>query len=727
MKKKLILCAAMVLPLLSWAQTATNLADYVNTSIGVVDKRYSNCVVGPRMPYSSISPSPQTPKGNMDGYHPQQPIMGFGQLHVSGTGWSSYGHFLVSPQTGSIDTRPDGHLSAHHDDVTRAYYYRTTLDRYGISAEIAPTHYAAIYRFDYGKASEGHLLFDAAQAIASDIEPTMHGRVIATETTIDESRREIRMHLRYKGGWINGNYDVYCVVRCQQPFAACGVWRGDSLMPASRSITTAQGDTLHSGAYCTFRTQPFTPVVMKLAVSMISADRAALLLSDDIPGWDFEAVKQRGCEIWSDKLSTMRINTRNEDIKTIFYSSLFRVFTAVSDRRLDNPHSTDTTRPYWDDNYAFWDTFRTLYPLYMLVDAPVVSGNINTAIDILKRDGEVYDGFICGRSRLAEQGGNDIDHVIAEACLKDLPGVDWQEAYAIVKQHADRGRLGYKGTLADTDGYRQVGFIPERSMSCSQTLEYAYNDYSAALMARKLGHKADYKQYLKRSASWQHLWNPQLQDRGYSGFIDARRLDGSFAFFPASKYGGSWAKPFYEASSWTYSYYVPHDFATLIRLMGGNAKFVERLEYGFRNNLVKNDNEPGFLATFAFTHAGRPDLSSYWARQVMRKGFDLTGYPGNEDTGSMGSWYAFCALGFFPNAGQDYYYLLAPSVEESVLTLSNGKTLTIRANASQENVYIESCTLNGKKIKTPIILHRQLAQGGVLEFRLSNIPTIWGR
>lgn len=152
--------------------------------------------------------------------------------------------------------------------------------------------------------------------------------------------------------------------------------------------------------------------------------------------------------------------------------------------------------------------------------------------------------------------------------------------------------------------------------------------------------------------------------------------------------------------------------------MGGKEKFCERLEYGLRNGLIDNSYEPGFLATFAFAHAGRPDLASYWAHQVKSKGYDLTGYPDNDDTGSMTSWYVFVTTGLFPNAGQDFYYLIAPSVSETVYTLSNGKTLTIRANASPERFCIRTCRFNGRKLKSLIITHRQLMQGGVLEYEL---------
>jgi predicted alpha-1,2-mannosidase len=318
--------------------------------------------------------------------------------------------------------------------------------------------------------------------------------------------------------------------------------------------------------------------------------------------------------------------------------------------------------------------------------------------------------------------------VIADAFLKGVKGVDWHQAYRIVKHNADRKRIGQLTWAERGDStaggymYRKQGWIPNGVMSTSQSLEFSYNDYSAALMAKALGYEDDYLEYEKRSHKWVNLWNPDLENRGYKGFMDARNADGSFEFIQADKVGGSWNSPFYEGSSWTYSYYVPHDFDLLIDLMGGKDAFVERLEYGFRNRLVKYDNEPGFLAPWAFSHAGRPDLASYWVHDTMDKGFDLKGYPGNEDTGSMGSWYVFCYLGFFPNAGQDLYYLSAPRCTSAEIRLVDGRHLSIKANAAKGNVYIKSLKINGQEWNSPFITHSILSKGGLWEFDLTDSP-----
>ncbi|MBE6216860.1 MAG: alpha-mannosidase [Bacteroidales bacterium] len=704
-------------------------ADFADTSIGAIDKRWSSCVIGPQMPYGSIAPSPQTEKGSMDGYHPDYPIRGFGQLHVSGTGWSSYGHFLISPMTG-LSVGLTEHDSDHSGDITRPYLYKTHLDRYGIDVEVAPSHYSAIYRFTFPQSEESVLLFDAAHSVVGDIATEMNGNVLENVVDVDPETNTIRMKLRFKGGWPGEPYDLYCLCRYDADAEEFGVWEGESVY-AGQTHVEKSAEGVHRGAYCRFDTRRKQTVHLKVSLSFTGFDKAEELMAKEIPGFNFDKVMRKGIKAWDDKFSRAHIESLSDEDRTIFYSALYRVFTLARDRSEDNS-KWETDMPFWDDNYAFWDTFRTAYPLITLLDEEAMRDNINAMIDRFRHNGCVYDGFIAGVDRKPEQGGNDVDHVIVDAFLKGVKGVDWDEAYKIVKHNADNRRIGHLKWFEKQENapeafmYKEQGWIPYRVMSTSQSLEFSYNDYSAALMAKALGYEEDYLRYETRSHQWVNLWNPELENRGYKGFVDARNADGTFEFVRADKMGGSWTSPFYEGSAWTYSYYVPHDFDRLIELMGGNEAFVERLEHGFRNRLVKYDNEPGFLAPRAFAHAGRPDLASYWVHDTMDKGFDLTGYPGNEDTGSMGSWYVFCYLGLFPNAGQDFYYLNAPRCTEARLSLADGKTLQIKADAGKGRVYIKSVKVNGTVWNSPFIRHSDIAGGGLIEFELSDVPTGWG-
>ena len=693
-------------------------ADFIDTSIGVKDNRGSNCVVGPRLPYGSIYPSPQTENGGTDGYDPASPIRGFGQMHVSGTGWSSYGHFLISPQIG-LSLGKDTHDSPHSEDVTKAFYYSTYLDRYDITTEIVPSHYCAMYRFTYPESKEAYVVLDASQCIMDIAEFQPRGKFSANSAEIDKDGR-VKMMLTFEGGWPSGAYDLYLLGEFDHKPTEAGVWRDGAVIPGATTVSGVDEEASHIGAFVRFNTSEREKVQMKLAVSFTSFEKADEFLSAEMSGWNFDRKVRLARNEWDKKLSSIKISSKDDAERTLFYSALFRFYTLASERTADNAR-WKSDNPFWDDNYAYWDTFRSAYPLMMLIDEPAMSGNLNSMIDRFEHNGAVYDGFIAGNERPSEQGGNDVDHIIAESYQKGIKGVDWEKAYAIVRKNAEERRAGNEG-----DGiYRELGWIPNCVMSCSQGLEYSYNDYSAYLMAKGLGHDEDAEKYLERSGKWINMWNPDLESDGFRGFIDALNADGSFASIDPKLYGGSWISPFYEAGSWTYSYYVPHDISRLIELMGGPEEYVRRLMHAYENGLIEYTNEPAFLVTRTFSDAGHPDLCSYWTHEIMNNFYDLDGYPGNEDTGAMGSWYVFSAVGLFPNAGQDYYYLNAPRYAESVLDLGRGRKLTIRSDAAPGKVYIKSCKVGGKEWNNATITHDELVNAGLIEMELSDTPTRW--
>jgi len=725
MKKILIATFGLAVFVACGAKTSLSgehYADFVDTSVGVIDKN-SNCVVGPMLPYGSINPSPQSQNGSSDGYKPTEPIRGFGQLHVSGTGWPTYGNFLLSAQTG-LTTDLLGHDSPHSGDVTKAYYFATSLDRYGIKAEVTPSHYSAIYRFTYPESEVSSLVFDAVQTIAGDIFPPAQKIVHASEAVIDAASGTVRMMLNMTGGWPEDPHTIYCVAKFDKStLLEYGCWKDSVRFAGQESISVCEGANEHIGVYCSFKTSEGERVNVKLATSFTGYEKAEELMGREIPGWNFERTFRKARKAWDEKLALIKIDTVSDDDRTIFYSGLFRFFTFAHDRSQDRAEGQST--PFWDDNYAYWDTFRTVYPLLLLLDKDAYADNIKAVINRFGERGGIWDAFVAGTDRKADQGGNNIDCILADAFVKGVEDVDWEKAYAIVKHNADSMRVGM--TQDDDNGahllYKELGWIPYCRLSVSQTLEFAYNDFCAYQMAHGLGYEEDATRYLERSGRWEYLWNPSLESEGYKGFVDARRADGEFVGIDPAKYGGSWVSPFYEADSWTYSYYVPQNIGRVIELMGGPDSFVERLDYAYTHKHIDYSNEPGFLTVHCFNEAGRPDLSSRWAHNLMNKKFTLKGYPDNDDTGSMGSWYAFSALGLFPNAGQDFYYLTAPKFKRAEIKLSNGRRLLITANASIDNVVIKSCSFNGVEIfggdgGSAKITHSELMKGGKLEFQL---------
>jgi putative alpha-1,2-mannosidase len=225
-----------------------------------------------------------------------------------------------------------------------------------------------------------------------------------------------------------------------------------------------------------------------------------------------------------------------------------------------------------------------------------------------------------------------------------------------------------------------------------------------------------------------NLWNPDAQSDSYTGFIVPKNADGSWVNIDIKKNWGSWQDYFYEGSSWTYSYFVPHQLDKLVYLSGGAEKFAAKLDYGFKNGLIDYANEPAFLAVQAFHYASRPDLASYWVRKLMTTKYSLKGYPGNDDSGAMSSWYIFSSLGFFPNAGQDIYYLVGSSFTKSTVSLGENKTISIEAqNASMTNIYIQSCIINGKDWTKSWFSQADIKDGATIKFVMGPNPSNWAK
>lgn len=743
--------------------TSSAYVDKVVMSMGVQGD--SNGVVGPQLPHGSINPSADTAPGGHGGYKPGRPIRGFSQLHVSGTGWGTYGQFLLSPQTG-LATGEAEHDSPATDEIATPAYYAVTLARYGIRAEFTPTHHAAIYRFTYPSGADRSLVLDLAHSIATDVVPEIHGRFLGGELWIDPGQRALSGFGDYAGGFNSGApYRVFLYAVLDTPFDDCGTWAGEKRGEEKLHVagTSPMGGFLRWGASATQPRSPgasppstahpaqnpagpapATTIMVKIAVSFKSIEQARGYLRAEIPGFDFAAVRAAAEAAWNEALGSIQLERATPTQEALFYTALYHSFLMPRDRTGDNP-AWESAAPFWDDQYAVWDTWRTKFPLMCLIRPKVVRDNVAALYDRLIHRGEVGDSFVFGDDG-PKQGGDDVDAIIAEAHATGVDGIDWSQALTVLRHDADKQRY---------PEYLRRGWISEDQqplMACSNTLECAYNDACAARVADALARQdgvtrsapradggymaaafgnpvqADASRWRERAKRWEQLWNPQMTSDGFAGFIQPRQSDGTWVNFDPKQNFGSWHRYFYEANSWTYSLFVPHDFARLIALCGGNERFTERVDHAFAAGLVELANEPSFMAARAFNYAGRPDRNAFWTHAVMTKLYTLKGgYPGNEDSGAMGSWYVFSAMGFFPNAGQGVYLINGPFCPKITVRLGNGHTLEIAAkDVSDENIYIQSMTLNGQPWEKNWFTYDDIKDGARLEFVMRPKASSWG-
>ena len=726
----LISCAAMQHPLAGQtAQARLGVArDYVHNVYPFLGVDWGgNTFVGATVPFGMVKLGPDMEsfdsRPSSFGYLSGGRILGFSHLHLSGAS-GKYGNILVAPVTGQLDLT--NIKSPRSDEVNHPGYYAATLTRYKIRAELTATRRVGFHRYTYPAAQQSHLTVNIAHCLnkGSDSESQ---RFLGGQVRL-VSDHEAEGVGRYAGGWNKGGeYRVYFYIVLDTPSASVQTWDGNTL--ASGKEVSVDGDR-PIGATFNFRTHAGQVVQAKVALSFISTEKARQNVQREAPAWNFDVVRKASVENWNQALSKIRLRGETESKRIQFYTAMYHTMLMPSDRTGENPgwHSTE---PYYDDYYTIWDTYRSSGPLLTLIAPDRQRDLIRSLIDIYRHEGYMPDGRsgnVTGRT----QGGSNADIVIADAYVKGLNGIDYPTAFEAMLKNAsvppaDPQKEG-RGGILDYNARGYLTLADERSGS--RTVEYAYDDFAIAEVACGLGHPAEAKLFASRAHNWEHLWDKDLTVEGFKGFLRPRKPDGNWAE-PYYLVRGTWPDFLYEGDIWTYSLYAPQDVRKLIAMAGGNQMFVNRLDSIFYREHFDVTNEPGFLIPVLYNWAGRPDHTAEVITELLEKAFtdQRTGIPGNDDSGAMSSWFIFQSLGFYPNAGQDFYLIGTPSFPEADITLASGKTLRILArNMDSEHInrFIQSATLNGAPLETSWFRHKQIADGGTLVFTMGSAPSNWG-
>ena len=678
---------------------------YVDPRIG--SEGVGRTFPGPSMPFGMCKPGPDCTIKPNAGWAPMPEVVtGFSQTHVSGTGGGQkYGNILIQPFLGN---QPSEQLRKSEDFSLG--YYSTTFEN-GICTEITTSERCAFYRIHYP--SNGSLFIDATHYLGKNPIPDQREQqqFVGAEVEV-VSNCEVRGFTRIRGGWNNGDaYTVYFCLISDKPFSST---------EAKGNATLRFSDTLLN---------------IKVGISFVSTQQA----KRNIPSCDFDTQLSRLRDSWDQLLS--RFDIKGTDVqKRMFYTALYHTMIMPVDKSGENPKWTE--RPYYDDYYAIWDTYRSSSPLITLIDPKREADIVNALLNIYKREGYMPDarsGDCNGRT----QGGSNADVVIADAFVKGLEGIDYDYALeAMLKDaEADPGADHEKHGRGGLKEYTELGYIPYGiDRAGTRTIEYAYNDYCIALVAKGLGRMDVYEHYLKQSQNWKNLWRSDYEWDDVKGYILPRSADGcwldsvpwgkSKVFHPqipytpitkvAPWYLPWWSTFFYEALSAEYSLSIPHDVPGLIAACGGEDTFRKRLDMFFDRKRYNVGNEPSFLTPCLYHWIGRPDLTSDRVRQIISDNYtdQPDGLPGNDDSGAMSSWLAFHMLGLYPNAGQSYYLLHTPLLPEWTLQLSNGKTL--HGIVKGKGTHFEKVTLNGMTLDDARLEHADLMQGGELTFYVSN-------
>ena len=681
MKRILVLALYSVLGLFSLM--AQDYSRYVDPRIG--SEGLGRTFPGPCMPYGMAKPGPDAVTMPNAGWAPiPEPVKGFSQMHVSGTGGGQkYGNILIQPYLDSTEI-----IQKRVDEKISLGYYACTFEN-GIRTEITASERCAFYRLDFGKKQKGKLLIDVATFLGIDTIPDKREaqQYVDSYVTCD-GKYAVSGWSTVRGGWNNGGpYTVYFYLQSDVPLSNSDAPLYNKVKESKTRLDVAFSKST---------------VNLKVGISHISIAQA----KRNIPARGFDAQLKHLRETWNGKLRKIEI-AGTEKQKRMFYTGIYHTMLMPVDKSGENPHFSDT--PYYDDYYAIWDTYRTSMPLLTLIDEDKQRDMIHSLLNIYKHDGYMPDAR-SGNWNGRTQGGSNAEIVIADAFAKGMKGIDYELALKAMIKDAEvppTDHDGYLGSVPDEKHgrgglkeYNTLGYIPYGiDRAGNRTVEYSYDDWCIAQVAKGLGHQDLYQKYLKRSDNWRNLWRGDYEWQGMRGFIMPRDADGRWLdsvpwgkskvyqplipYRPDTKvapwYLPWWSTFFYEALSAEYSLSIPHDVPGLVELCGGKEAFINRLHTFFANKHYNVANEPSFMTPYLYHWVDRPDLSVARIRQIVNDNYDDTplGLPGNDDSGAMSSWLVFNMMGLYPVAGQNLYLVGSPLIPEYTIHLENGKKLQV--------------------------------------------------
>ena len=663
-------------------------------------------------------------------YYFQDAIQGFRASHwMNGSCTQDYGSVTIMPLCNKLETDPVKRSSSfdHTKEIATPSYYSVDLNDYGIHAELTGLSRAGIMQFSFEQDGDHYIV----------IEPNSDEGVAFVE--VDPEKKEITgynpVHRIYQGYGKEAGFSGHFVIQLNEEIADYGVWDSTTITSGRKS---ARGQKHAVGAWVKLASDKPGKTLVKVATSFTSIDNARKNLACEIPGWDFNEVRQASSDTWNQTLGQIAVKGNNEE-KVKFYSALYnahflpRTFSDVdgSYPKFDGggqimkmDHGT-----YYCD-FSQWDTYRAAHPLFSILN-PSRNGDMTHSLVLKGQQGGWLPIFPSWNSYTAAMIGDHCIAMIGDAIIKDAPGFDYEEAYMLMRKNAFEANPD-SGSYRDGKGrramesYLKYNYVPledqvmeafHRREQVSRTLEYAYDDFVLSQVAKKLGKTDDYKALIKRAENYRNVIDPE------TGYARGRHAD------------GTWIEPFdpfastsfiCEGTPYHYTWYAPQDIAGLIRHMGGKERFINRLDTFFEGDYYWHGNEPGHHIAYLFAYAGEPWKTQKWVHDIINREYFTTpdGLSGNDDAGQMSSWLVFSMVGFYPVCpGMPYYVIGSPSFEESVITLENGKKFTIKAKgASEKNIYIQSATLNGQPYNKSYILHKDIMNGGILSFVMGDTP-----
>lgn len=735
-----------------------NVIEYVNPIIGT--NGMGHTFPGACAPFGIVQLSPETDTipHNVDGryqgkvyeycagyQHKDKTIVGFSHTHLSGTGHSDLGDILIMPTTGKLQTNPGtadnpeaGYRSRFSHDTEKCSpgYYEVMLDDYNILAQLTTTQRVGVHQYTF-PSTDAQFILDLGHGIYN-----YDGKTLWSYLRVENDT--LLTGYRITNGWARQNYTYFAIslsepiqnygYRDEQRMKYSGFWRKNDI---HHNFPDMAGREI--SAYFQCKLPESHKLTIKVALSAVSQSGALANLKAEAAGLTFEQIKARATELWTRELTGLEIEG-TDDQKALFYTSLYHtminpsVYMDVDGKYRGNDMEIHQAEGFTNYTiFSLWDTYRAEHPLLNLIK-PRQGADMAESMIRIQQQSALH---ILPIWFLMANEGWCMSGYHAVAVLSDVAkklGIKDKKAML----EAMKATANSKWMEGMTD-YIKYGYVPydRCGTSASNTLEYAYDDWTIYQAALDAGDKEMAETFKKRAMNYKNVFNPAL------GLACPKYKDGSWKkdFSPLQTYG----EGFIEGNSANYSFHVPHDVKGLIECFGGDKKFIERLDNLFAEPLDKkyyednedieeecllggyvHGNEPSHHVPYLYAWTSQPWKAQYWLREIMNRMYvnNIDGLHGNDDCGQMSAWYIFTVMGFYPVCpGSDQYVLGAPYVPSCKLSLPNGKQFFIKApGVSDKNRYVKEVRLNGKPYDKLYITHKDIMAGGVLSFKMGSTP-----
>lgn len=708
---RLLSVAALVVCFSATAVAATvqNLTQYVNQYVGTGG--HGHTFMGANVPFGLVQLGPTEPTRGWDWcsgyYYDDDELIGFGHMHLSGTGIGCLGDVAFLPVK---DFKQTSTRFKHEAEKVHPGYYSLQLTDPNVLVELTATERCGFHRYTFKDGAKAQLALDLSQCIGWD---KLNDCLLTQESTTRLTG------FRRSNGWA-ADRRIYFSIDFSQPVT---VHRLDSM---ERVVVSVADNT--------------KPLLVKVALSPVSIDKAKLNMQAEMAGWDFDATVKAADNAWNRELARIQIQTNDQTKKRVFYTAMYHLMTSCSkfndvDREYRGAdgkvHKADFT------NYttlSLWDTYRAAHPLMTVAFPEMQRDFAQTFLNIYKQQGRLPVWHLMG-SETDCMVGNPGAIVLADLTMKGFVE-DKELALEALKatQMKDIRSLG----LLKKHGYIPWNLDPENE-TVAKALEYCAADDGVAKVAKLLGKKDDYEYFFNRSRSYKKYYDPQTR------FLRAVDTDGKFRLPFNPFFAEHRTNDYTEGNAWQYTFLVPHDVKGLIKLFGSDKAFMSKLDSlffveGWAGDNASPDmsgmtgqyahgNEPSHHVIYMYNYAGRPDKAAPLLRKMLNEMYldQPDGLSGNEDVGQMSAWYILSSVGLYqvdPVGGR--FVIGSPLFDKATVNVGAGKTFTVVAkNNSDRNIYVQSARLNGKALKNSYIEFNDIRHGGTLELQMGPKPSKW--